>query len=380
MNIILNFHKIENDIVKSLSKKPKKPIKDVERVIKEKIYDEMNKQINESIENNIDFSVLTHDCYNNKNLSINMLIEDGLKIHNIDIITKWKKPTIIEEIEFEVIGAEFKYYNYGYGVRKNQHFYKKELKTQVNLKTRLSTLFLPSIIFKNVINIYNKNKIEDYLIWDEKYISEDKRRLLPIYYNAINGGANICACSKEVFKKAGGIPDGAKIRENICHLCIAKNDGIKILQSKYGTNYIFYKKPFIDYMELFAEIDSQTARAEIDRLLKTSKWKNEGLLYSIIKENFSDYTIIREYSPSWLSPLRIDIFIKEINLAIEYQGKQHFVPVNVFGGEEAFLKGQKRDKQKFELCKENKVNVIYFTYKDNISLNLVQRKLKKYID
>ena len=54
-----------------------------------------------------------------------------------------------------------------------------------------------------------------------------------------------------------------------------------------------------------------------------------------------------------------DVFIISKNTAIEYQGKQHFEPVEFFGGQEHFQKQVIRDKLKQELSAKNKIKLIY---------------------
>lgn len=48
------------------------------------------------------------------------------------------------------------------------------------------------------------------------------------------------------------------------------------------------------------------------------------------------------------------------NIAIECQGKQHFEPIDFFGGEENFLKQKERDKEKLEECKQHGIKMIYY--------------------
>src|SRR5690606_19499340 len=51
---------------------------------------------------------------------------------------------------------------------------------------------------------------------------------------------------------------------------------------------------------------------------------NESLLYNLVQNAFPEYEVTTQYSPDWLERQRIDIFIKELNVAIEYNGKQHY--------------------------------------------------------
>ena len=80
--------------------------------------------------------------------------------------------------------------------------------------------------------------------------------------------------------------------------------------------------------------------------------------------------------------LYLDFFLPDYNIAIECHGEQHFKPINFFGGYESFLKYQKRDIIKYELCKEHGIKILYFSddeyeYFDKIYND--ENKLIKYI-
>ena len=72
-------------------------------------------------------------------------------------------------------------------------------------------------------------------------------------------------------------------------------------------------------------------------------------------------------------------FYTAANIAIEYQGQQHYVAVDLFGGEEGLKRTKQRDKEKLQLSKINGVDIIYFSYKENLTEKLVQNRLKKYL-
>lgn len=108
-------------------------------------------------------------------------------------------------------------------------------------------------------------------------------------------------------------------------------------------------------------------------------WVNETMLFNYIKEIFQEYEVLREYSPKWLNKQRFDIFIKELNLAIEYQGEQHYKPIGRFGGIQGFENIKKRDETKRKKSKENGVEIIYFSYKEELTLDFITEKLQKYI-
>ena len=66
-----------------------------------------------------------------------------------------------------------------------------------------------------------------------------------------------------------------------------------------------------------------------------------------------------------------DVFISGLNVAIEYQGKQHFEPVEFFGGNEAFESLQARDKLKAKLSAENGIKLVYINCWEEITPDLV---------
>ena len=53
-----------------------------------------------------------------------------------------------------------------------------------------------------------------------------------------------------------------------------------------------------------------------------------------------------------------------IKTAIEYQGRQHFEEVNIFGGKDGLKITIERDKYKKNVCKENNVKLLYFLPKE----------------
>ncbi len=80
---------------------------------------------------------------------------------------------------------------------------------------------------------------------------------------------------------------------------------------------------------------------------------SETILYKKIKEYFINYNVVSQGSPNWLKPQRLDVYFPDFNIGIEYQGDQHFRPVDYFGGEEGFRKTIERDIKKRNLCRRN---------------------------
>lgn len=89
---------------------------------------------------------------------------------------------------------------------------------------------------------------------------------------------------------------------------------------------------------------------------------NETRLYNLVKSEFPNYTVISQFSPLWLKPQRFDIFIKELNIAIEYNGIQHYEAIDYFGGLDGLKNTQFLDKKKRQKSKTQNVKVIDIKY------------------
>lgn len=61
--------------------------------------------------------------------------------------------------------------------------------------------------------------------------------------------------------------------------------------------------------------------------------------------------------------LSYDFLIPETNTLIEYQGGQHFFPVNFFGGTDGFERQQRHDEMKRNYAQDNGYNLLEISYK-----------------
>ena len=98
-------------------------------------------------------------------------------------------------------------------------------------------------------------------------------------------------------------------------------------------------------------------------ICSAEKYVYEERLYNCLLTIFNKNDIIRQYKAEWLTNKKsIDFFISKYNIAIEHQGSQHFKPINYFGGVKKYSRIVELDKEKFEECKKNGVNILYFSY------------------
>jgi len=113
--------------------------------------------------------------------------------------------------------------------------------------------------------------------------------------------------------------------------------------------------------ELIKELSKDAenlARKEIGLPLIGEGWVSESELYKKIATEFSITKVLQHGRPSWLGRQHFDIWIPHWKIAIEYHGKQHFEPVDYFGGIDALKKNIERDNRKEKLAKENGVELI----------------------
>lgn len=90
---------------------------------------------------------------------------------------------------------------------------------------------------------------------------------------------------------------------------------------------------------------------------KCKRSKGELLVENILKSK--KLTFISQYK---VNNFKIDFYIPNTNTFIEYNGAQHYIPVQYFGGEIKFKKQQERDSYIKKYCSENKINLIEIPY------------------
>lgn len=114
--------------------------------------------------------------------------------------------------------------------------------------------------------------------------------------------------------------------------------------------------------------------------------KSQKTLFKIIKDFFPNYDIFYNFTNlKWLktnkfSPLELDIFVSGLKLAIEYDGQQHFYPIESWGGAGAFEKQQYRDQLKNKLISDHPQDIktfIRIPYWEPITEENVQKILRQ---
>jgi hypothetical protein len=169
---------------------------------------------------------------------------------------------------------------------------------------------------------------------------------------------------------------------------------LKKLPYEYNSFVVYYKSNNLPtfYPHKLNEVHTYTphslltkSKKDIANVVRVEKglpkigegWISETLLYYAVAEALPEYNVIHHGSTEWLGLQHLDIFIPNLNIGIEYQGKQHTEPIEFFGGVEAFEKNLERDKRKKRLCSENDLKLFY-VFPETDTVEFIT-ELKEYI-
>lgn len=276
---------------------------------------------------------------------------------------------------------------YGGGVTEKFKIKNTKLKTKNKTSIRLLSIEISLDLLKK---LYSRMTPQIELLPSRLGVWEWRQT----FYNKMTGESFFCSCFKDALAKDQvGLAvrhthlkhalEHKSFKDSICHICTNTNSDLIYCHKMYGSAFKAKYGAYIAKHSLQGGISERDAENYIRGLKGVArigeKWVNETLLFNYINLLFPQYTVQREASPSWLNRQRFDVYIPELNLAIEYQGQQHYVAVDLFGGEEGLKRTKQRDKEKLKLSKANGVDIIYFSYKENITEKLVQNRLKSYL-
>lgn len=133
---------------------------------------------------------------------------------------------------------------------------------------------------------------------------------------------------------------------------------------EYEQNFYHIKDKIKNNIEIICP--KCMARKGYDKMSKATISKGEQeILEYLLSKNIG---FEREYifnDCKYNDVLRFDFYIPNYNLVIEYDGRQHFMPVELFGGEEGFKIQIIKDGIKNNYCKSNNINMLRIPYYEN---------------
>lgn len=116
-----------------------------------------------------------------------------------------------------------------------------------------------------------------------------------------------------------------------------------------------------------------TQRGWRSKIKRTMSYGNDKMI-SLLKKIFPNMTIEQEFHIG--EKLRLDAYIKKLNLGFEYDGIQHFRFTPIWHKTKAdFIRAQEYDKRKNELCILRNITLIRIRYNEDLTEELLQSKI-----
>lgn len=133
-----------------------------------------------------------------------------------------------------------------------------------------------------------------------------------------------------------------------------------------------------DYRESIRPKRNQIYEEVIKQGRTSGKWKSEQQAYALISTVFPD--AIYQYHDSWLGLQSLDVFIPSLSIAVEYQGKQHYQAIDIFGGVEGLEYRLKKDQLKKNLCIERGIILIEWRYDEPLKVEYILTKIQEVLN
>jgi hypothetical protein len=250
----------------------------------------------------------------------------------------------------------------------------------------------------------------------DKYLHSDRYLLDEIKFNYVpypvfficrkTGKIFTCKCfenhydyKKDLLPRIGyfGLaydPDMSRQMESIqflpgiCHLCTNNIPNFEYGSAMYYSSFLVRYLPYYylmnrkrgNSMYLVDPADRKKSEDELRALLGHYKigerWASETILFQLVKEIFDQHEVIFHYRGKELKGLEIDIWLPELKIGFEYQGIQHFQPIEHWGGQTSFQKLQDNDLRKKVLCRELNYRLIEINYDEVLCKDTILAKIK----
>lgn len=132
-----------------------------------------------------------------------------------------------------------------------------------------------------------------------------------------------------------------------------------------GSGFITTEVLDLMYLSKLKEIKSLFIE-ENELKYGDARWTSEKYVFFSIQKKFKDLKVFHHYSPPFLGLQHYDIYIPSQKIAVEYNGRQHYEPVEFFGGIEGFKETIRRDKKKKEISEKYGVTLLTHRYDEPI--------------
>ena len=260
--------------------------------------------------------------------------------------------------------------------------------TYINMKSKVKIICSEHGVFEQIPDkhIYSKqgcpkcsNKFKlttEEFIKKAKIIHGDKYDYSNSTYINAKSKIKIICPEHGVFEQQANSHINQKSGCSKCSLKYSYNNDEFIEKAKeiHGDKYNYNK---INYINNYTKIEIECPIHGVFNQIPTNHLSGKGCeICSIPKnevviKNLLDKNNIKYYHQYTFEDcknvklLPFDFYLPELNICIEYNGKQHYEPIEFFGGDEGFNKQQKRDKLKVKFCNENNIKLLIIAYNEN---------------
>ena len=171
-----------------------------------------------------------------------------------------------------------------------------------------------------------------------------------------------------------------------CNKCYLDNKVFtkdKIIDKFKDIHGDYYKYNFNDFKNLHSKIEIVCKKGHVFSQKVSNHLQGKGCpicreslgertISNYLKINNIEYIRQKKFDDCiHIKRLPFDFYLPKVNLAIEYDGIQHFMPIKQFGGENEFEKVKIKDKIKTDYCKNNNIELFRISYNDNIIKSLI---------
>jgi hypothetical protein len=148
---------------------------------------------------------------------------------------------------------------------------------------------------------------------------------------------------------------------------LTKDEFISAANSKHTKGYIY---DFSDYKNMQSKVKIicpkhgeffQTPMSHVkgSGCPKCNQSQGERMVEKFLLDNNIEFIPQKKFSDlKHKANLIFDFYLPKYNTCIEFNGIQHYFPVEAFGGQEAFEVTKIRDSLKIEYCKKNNIKLI----------------------
>jgi len=223
----------------------------------------------------------------------------------------------------------------------------------------------------------NKKMTNEQFISNAELIRGDKYDYSLVDYKNNHSKIDIICSIHGVFKQS---PSNHISKLQGCPICkgnkkLTNNQFISKSKLVHGNKYDY---SLIDYKNMdtnviiicpkhqeFKQIPYHHTNGSGCPICKESKGEKE------IRKELDNNNILYEYQKTFKDcklkrKLPFDFYLPKLNTCIEYDGIQHFEPIDYFGGDDGLKNTKLRDNIKNDYCKNNVIKLIRIKYNDKI--------------